>query len=191
MKIPVERHAVQQPADESIKLIPLTRGLNATVDTNIYDWLMQWNWFAHWNPNTKSHYAARTVTAGGKTTRILMHREIMGVTPGEQVDHIATGQTLDNRKSNLRIASVAQNCANRRKRTDNTSGYKGVTFYPRNGKWMAQLCTRVDGRRSNRFLGYFDTPEAAAAAYDVEAVRVHGKFAHLNLPSSENQPNIP
>jgi hypothetical protein len=184
MKITVERHAVQQPEDKSVKLIPLTKGLNATVDASDYEWLMQWNWLAHWNPNAKAHYAVRMTSAEGKTRRIAMHREIMGVTPEEQVDHIETGNTLDNRRANLRIASVKQNAANRRKRVDNTSGYKGVTFYPRNGKWMAQLCTRIDGRRSNRFLGYFDTPEAAAAAYDGEAVRVHGKFAHLNLPST-------
>ncbi len=182
MKTKVERHAVQQPADESIKLIPLTQGLNAIVDSWNYDWLMQWDWIAHWNPNPKSFYAVRKERVDGKLKRIAMHREIMKVSDALQVDHIRTGDTLDNRESNLRVATVSQNAANRRKRADNTSGYKGVTFYPRNGKWMSQLCTRTDGRRSNRFLGYFDTPEEAARAYDTESIRVHGEFAHLNFP---------
>jgi len=144
---------------------------------------MQWNWFAQWNPHTKSYYAASSITAGGKQKRFLMHREIMHVSDELQVDHVAIGDTLNNRESNLRIATVSQNCANRRKRSDNTSGYKGVTFYQRNGMWMAQLCTRMNGCRRNRFLGYFDTPEEAAVAYDIESIRIHGAFAHLNFPS--------
>ena len=84
MKIPVERHAVQQPADESVKLIPLTKGLNAIVDAHNYDWLMQWNWIRPvGRPNSESvlRYSQSSYEDGKSNTHSLMHREIMGITP--------------------------------------------------------------------------------------------------------------
>jgi hypothetical protein len=88
-KFRVEREPVVQPLDESIKLIPLTKGQFALVDAADYDWLMQWPWNAYWHPRTKSYYARR---AHGP----LMHRFILGLTdPKIKGDH-RDGNTLNN-----------------------------------------------------------------------------------------------
>jgi hypothetical protein len=69
----VHRHEVVQPQDPSYRLIPLTYGQNTIVDTENYDWLMQWEWEALWDPKTKSYYAVRYQ----RDKIIWMHREIM------------------------------------------------------------------------------------------------------------------
>lgn len=104
-----------------------------------------------------------------------MHSFIMD---GVGVDHI-NGDGLDNRRSNLRFANQSQNMANQRLRSDNTSGYKGVTG-PRGkaGVWMAQIYHR--GRNKN--LGYYATAEAAARVYDAAARETFGEFARPNFP---------
>ena len=86
----VKRHAVVQPLDQSIKLIPLTQGRNAVVDAVDYEWLMQWNWCAAWCPITRSFYATRRDYTVNRRLGITvpMHRVIMGMPTGVQVDHI-------------------------------------------------------------------------------------------------------
>lgn len=93
-----------------------------------------------------------------------------------RVDH-RNGDGLDNRRANLRPATHAENMANRGAPQNNTSGFKGVTAY-RTGRWRASIT--VAGRHQH--LGYFDTPELAAAAYDSAALAAFGEYARLNLP---------
>jgi len=106
-----------------------------------------------------------------------IHRIIMGLLKGDirVVDHI-NHSTTDNRKSNLRIATNAQNSANSRLSANNTTGYKGVTI--RRGRYAAQIC--VMGKR--KIVGRFDCPKQAALAYDAAAVNAFGEFAYLNFP---------
>lgn len=100
---------------------------------------------------------------------------VYGEWPTDQIDHI-NGDRKDNRISNLRLATNAQNAANSRRRAHNTSGFKGAFFHKRRNRWMAQI--GVNGRQFH--LGYFDTPEAAHAAY-CEAAREHyGEFARAS-----------
>src|SRR6266481_2348808 len=106
-KYRVRRHEVIQPQDQSIKLIPLTKGQSAIVDAADYEWLMQWNWTAQWSKNIGSFYAYRI---SGKTL-IYMHRLITACEQGMDVDHI-NHHTLDNRRSNLRKGSHSYNLAN-------------------------------------------------------------------------------
>jgi len=87
------------------------------------------------------------------------------------VDHI-DGNKQNNCLSNLRWATHAENSWNRKKRKDNTSGYTGVSFHKRDGKWQAYI--RVDGKRKH--LGSFDTPEEAAAVYREAARELYGEF---------------
>jgi hypothetical protein len=100
-----------------------------------------------------------------------MHRLLLSSKKGEQVDH-RNHDTLDNRRSNLRTATASQNSTNRRRRSDNTSGTRGVRFYAPNGKWLARI--GVNGKRKH--LGYFPTQEAAYAAYVDAAIEEHGEF---------------
>lgn len=89
------------------------------------------------------------------------------------VDH-ANRDRLDNRRANLREATRSQNGANCSISSINTSGFKGVSRY--GSKWGAKITVR--GARL--WLGLYDTPEAAAAAYDRAAVAAHGQFAAPN-----------
>jgi hypothetical protein len=91
-----------------------------------------------------------------------MHREILGLALDDprRVDH-RNHDTLDNRRSNLRIATPTQNAANRRKPEGSTSAYKGVGWSSKQGKWAARI--KIDGRLMH--LGYFTSESVAARAY--------------------------
>ena len=123
------------------KIITLTRGFKAMVDDEDYEWLNQWKWSA-----TQNGYAYRR-----GPMNIYMHNAIMKNTSGTEVDHVH-GIAFDNRKSELRICTHAENCANGKIRNTNTSGYKGVSWHKQTGKWRAYIV------KSNKqtSLGLFD-----------------------------------
>jgi hypothetical protein len=109
---------------------------------------------------------------------ISMHRVIMNNPKGLVVDHI-NGNTLDNRKENLRICSFVQNIYNQKKHKGKRhSKYKGVTFRKelKSKPWEAFIYAN---RKSKR-LGYFATEIEAAKAYNEIALKTYGKFAKLN-----------
>jgi len=95
------------------------------------------------------------------------------------VDHI-NGNTLDNRKQNLRICEQRFNAMNRgtRKPEGKTSRFKGVHLDKKSGLWVAAI--RKDGHRTS--LGYFDREIDAALAYNQAAPEYFGEFAQLNDP---------
>ncbi len=108
-----------------------------------------------------------------------LHRLIMGIVPGDprHVDHI-NGNTLDNRRSNLRFATRNQNLRNQRTRTNDskTSRFKGVWINKDSGKYRASIT--VNG--SCIKLGTYETQELAATAYNTAAINHFGAFAVLN-----------
>ena len=104
---------------------------------------------------------------------------VHGREPKDHIDHI-NGDRADNRIVNLREADASENNYNSGRRAHNKSGYKGVIWYRTRSTWRAEI--RANGQRRN--LGYFDTPEKAALAYDAAARQMHGEFAHLNFPDS-------
>lgn len=97
-----------------------------------------------------------------------------GVWPENQIDHI-NGRRDDNRLCNLRLATRSENNRNAKRRSDNTSGVKGVSFDKARDRWRAQI--RVSGR--NRHMGYHKTPEEAYAAYCKAAAEHYGEFANF------------
>lgn len=99
----------------------------------------------------------------------------------EYIDHI-NGNKSDNRISNLRECTKAQNGQNKPKLSNNTSGYKGVFINPKSGKYIAKI--RIDGDLC--YIGTFDTPELAAKAYDKAALENFGEFANLNFEDETN-----
>jgi hypothetical protein len=151
--------------------IPLTQGFAALVDDEDYAWLSQWAWFYD------DGYAERTINHS-KTLKekVRMHRLIAGATPAQLVDH-RNRRGLDNRRSNLRVCTSAQNARNVSKRAGVSSPFIGVSWVKRDQVWSATI--RVG---SNRFLGYFDREEHAALAHDQAARELHGEFATLNFP---------
>jgi hypothetical protein len=167
-----------QPSNPSYREIPLTQGQVTKVDATRYKWLNQWKWYAKWREHTQSFYAARNSAPDekGKRFTIFMSREVLGLSRDDprQADHW-NHDTLDNRRENLRPASQSQNQWNAKKRKDNLSGYKGVTFDRTRNKWKA----RIQVNKKEITIGYFDTPEAAYIAFCDAAKRNCGDFAHL------------
>jgi hypothetical protein len=153
-----------------MKLIPLTKGLFAAVDDSDYDHLQEYKWFATKGRN--KFYAGRCVWRNRRSITILMHREILRPKPNEQIDH-ADGNPLNNQKSNLRVATPAQNNANRGKTRSNTSGYKGVFWDKTRDRWYAQ----INVSRKHLFLGRYKSLDLAAAAYQDAALLHYGDFA--------------
>lgn len=121
----------------------------AIVDDSDYDLVKDYSWHIHVSSNRE--YARAWIDG----RREYMHRLIC---PAVLVDHI-NNNGLDNRRSNLRPASKSLNSLNSKTRSDNTSGYKGVSFS--HGKYVAEISK--DGKR--HYLGRFSTPEDAHAAY--------------------------
>lgn len=159
-----------------MKEILLTKGKVALVDDEDYERLSRYRWQAL--RHRKTWYACRTAHSEGERWTSLMHREILGITNRhEEVDH-KDGNGLDNRRENLRVASLSQNRFNAGKYSTNKSGYKGVSFHTATGRWVASI------RANNKqfFLGRFDDPVDAARAYDRKALELHQEFARLNFP---------
>ncbi len=123
----------------------------------------------NWHSCRQEHttYAARTVCG----RKLLMHRVLMGDPSCLEVDH-RDCDGLNNRRTNLRMATSSQNGMNRRIQSNNTSGLKGVSWSRRYGKWQAQ----VKIRRKAIHLGYFKSPEDAHAAYCEASADLHGDF---------------
>jgi len=111
--------------------------------------------------------------------RWLAHRlawlYVHGVWPNSDIDHV-NGNPGDNRIVNLRLATVSQNLANARRRKDNSSGYKGVTFHRQSGKWRAVVC--VGGKSIS--LGLHATAKEASDAYAKGAVAQFGEYARVS-----------
>lgn len=147
--------------------------LVALVDDGDYERVARYRWRAHCHHG--NWYAVRSL---GRLT-IRMHRFILELNnPKVQVDH-KNGDGLDNTRENIRIATVAQNQYNQKRRKDNPSGYKGVNRQQRSDKWRARI--KVSGRMVQ--LGVFVTPEEAARAYDQRASELWGDYARLNFPN--------
>jgi hypothetical protein len=91
------------------------------------------------------------------------------------IDH-KNGNKSDNSWLNLRECTYSENLRNTGKKSHNTSGYKGVIWHKRCGKWHS----RVGFNRKKHHIGYFNTPEEAARAYDKKAIELHGEFALTN-----------
>ena len=168
--------------DSIMKRIKLTQGKFALVDDADFEWLSQWKWVSHKHRST--FYAMRHNENWSKTEFIGMHREILGLKRGDGKlgDH-RNRNGLDNRRSNLRICTGAENLQNRGKTKNNTSGYKGVSWHKQNKYWVAQL--HKNGKHIH--AGCYKDKITAARAYDIAAIQYFGEFAYLNFPIERSQ----
>lgn len=158
--------------------IPVTRGWVTLVDDEDFDALSRHKWYAM----KTGHVCRRDYSVPGRPI-ILMHRVIMGVTdPDVEVDH-KFGSPLNNQRYNLRICTHRLNTRNGSMRKNNTSGFKGVVFNKRRGKWMA----RIKLNYITIHLGYFTDPNLAALAYNEASLKYHGEFGKLNIIPSTSE----
>jgi len=138
------------------------------IDTAAYDLVKNYRW--HCEKHRHIKYAASSV----KKQQLAVHRLIV---PGcERVDH-KDHDGLNNRKDNLRPATVGQNAKNRMKHRERFSKFKGVA----KSSWRAKkfkASIRIDSKLTH--LGYFDSELEAAAKYNEAAKAGFGEFAHLN-----------
>lgn len=152
------------PPDDRSCYIPLSQGKFALVDKADFEWLKQWNWSAARTGLT--FYATRSQLEGRK---IAMHRFILDAPDGMEVDHIDS-DGLDNRRDNLRLVTRTENLRSRRRFKNNKTGFKGIVFNSRNGRWKATIN-----------LGTYDSPEEAARAYDLAIRKLFGPLAKTNF----------
>jgi hypothetical protein len=159
-----------------MKRIQLKNGLEAIVDDEDYNELIKYNWYG--NKSRDIIYVKRkTRKLDNRNEKIIsMHRQLMGFPEGRHIDHI-NNNGLDNRRCNLRICNNSQNMWNRKRRLHNNNNeFKGVSWFKRLRKWRASISLTI---------GYFDSKEEAAKAYDEAAKRLFGEFANLNYSEKE------
>ena len=143
------------------------------VDNMDFEILSKWRWRAVDSRGIR--YAART----GKKKNIFMHRFLMKTKGVMHTDHI-NGNSLDNRRKNLRVCSASQNQANSLSKTG-TSKYKGVSFYKKLKRWVAEIKLNY----KTIYIGSFKDEDDAAAAYNKKAKELFGHFARLNIIGEE------
>jgi hypothetical protein len=143
------------------------------LDTEDYEKIKNFHCNILKNPSNNKFYV--TVYYNNKAKKL--SRIIMNINnPKIQVDH-KFGDTLDNRKENLRICDNSQNQANKLTNKNNVSGYKGVSWYEQLKKWVVHI-----GYNNKQIhLGYFKNKIDAAKAYNEAALKYHGEFAKLNI----------
>lgn len=156
-----------------MKKIPLTgkRGVGsfAIVDDS-FAYLAKHRWYL-----TAFGYVARSVGGRKNHKNQYLHRIVNNTPAGLFTDHV-NGNKLDNRQTNLRTADKSLNAINTSLRSDNTSGYKGVSRDKARDAWAVELT--YQGRKIH--LGRFKDVTTAAKAYNHKARELFGEFAFLN-----------
>lgn len=162
--------------------IELTKGYAATIDDDLLPLLSQWKWTTFIGGGGRPYAGRRECCADGRRRLVLMHRVINDTPDGLHTDHV-DGDSLNNRRANLRTATPRQNQMNKQPNRGGTSQLKGAWFDPgpRNTKpWRSAI--RVNGRL--HYLGRFTTQEQAAAAYAAAAAEHFGAFARTQNGAS-------
>lgn len=178
----VARNHLPMPPVNRLREIQLQGNHIAIVSADDHAELRKYNWYAkpsHTGVDYDSGwYAACMVTKGGRRTVLYMHRLITNAPPHLHVDHV-DGNGLHNWRENLRLCEPYYNTATVRRLS--SSGYRGVEKV--GNRWRA----RIKGKHG-RHIGYFDTAEQAARAYDRAALELWGDFAILNFPDEHPLP---
>lgn len=146
--------------------LKLTQNKIALIDDEDFERVSQLSWQAHYQ---KGKWY---VVSGSPYQMIYLHRFIMRPDSKIDIDH-KDDDGLNNQRSNLRFATRSQNMANSGPR--NGKKFKGI--HKNSGRFRAQIT--VNYKRIH--LGYFDTEEQAAKAYDEGARRYFGEYANTNF----------
>jgi len=168
-----------------MKTVPLhaakAAGRVALVDDEDYELVAPHRWRVAEQERKGSRpsgpYAVTVIRQGGRQVQVSMHKMITGWPLTDHVNH----NGLDNRRSNLRPATMVQNGQNSLPNVRRgSSRHKGVHWHSRSRLWIARI--RHQGKQ--RHLGCFASENEAAAAYDAAAQELFGEYALLNFPAS-------
>ena len=165
----------------------LLDGKTVLIDAESYTLVRAHKW--HYNKSEAKraglYYMWTHIRIGNKDHKNSLHRMILGIPVGAKVhvDHI-NGNSLDNRKSNLRITDSKHNQWNRKIGKSNKSGYKGVGWHKASGKWRV----RLTAHKTEIYGGLFTDIMDAARAYDKLASMHYGEYARLNFPKEALHP---
>lgn len=142
--------------------------IDILIDKELYYDIIQYKWHVN-------NYGYVIANINKKDIRL--HRYIMNYSEDDFIDHI-NGDKLDNRKSNLRIATPQQNSRNTSSRKNSTSQYLGVYFDKSRNKFLARISINNTAINLGRFVNEID----AAKARDKASKKHFGDFARLNFP---------
>lgn len=152
--------------------IPLSRGIYCRVDLADFLEFGQLRWNAGQNLNGYTYAVRRH-----EGRKQLLHRLIAAPGKGKIVDH-KNGDTLDNRRANLRVCTRSQNCMN--KKVSSAAGLpRGVAFRP-DGSMSNPWQVRITAARNRIFLGCFPSVEAALRARRAAEKKYFGEFSYAN-----------
>ncbi len=167
-----------------MKQISLTQGKFAIVDDEDFIFLDRFNWCLCGKGQYEKElfYAVFSKKTEGKQIHIYMHEFVVGnknidlTKSNMNVIHI-NGNTLDNRKENLRLVPFHTVMHMRRKLTPTRSKYKGIYFHKQSGMWTAGI------QKDKKFysLSYFKSEHDAARAYNAKARELYGDLAYQNM----------
>ncbi len=158
-----------------IRQLYLPKNQVCLISEEDYEWASKFTWYLNKSADGKIY-----VCRYEDNKRIYIHREITDCPKGLVVDH-ANGNTLDNRRQNLRVCSQRNNMRN--KQVASLTGFKGVTLQ-RGGQGRVYYKARIteNGDCEEMHLGNYATAILAAEAYDRAALLFFGPFAWLNFP---------
>ena len=159
------------------ELTHLKDALDYNADTGVFTWKIKRRGSRGIGSVAGSPHGSGYVSISYQRKPYLAHRLAVAFATGEwpdgQVDH-ANGVRADNRISNLRVTdSITLHRANSSGNARNQTGFKGVGVHKATGRYQA----RIGFEGKSLFLGLFDTPQEAAAAYAGAAVALFGSFA--------------
>lgn len=137
-------------------------GIEFYFDLEDYEKIKEHCWYKNNNDYIVAHIDGKTA---------LLHRFVMEPKEHELVDHVY-GRKFDNRKSELRFATKAQNCQNSKTRSDNTSGRTGVRMDEQSGKWMYS----IHFNNNREVVRGFETFEEASKARELAEDKYHKEF---------------
>lgn len=138
--------------------IPLTRGRVALVDRADYDALARHKWNTVGPRDPRRQYVGRNASRRAPPPRgIYMHRVVSGAGPGDVVDHL-NGNTMDNRRSNLRVGTHADNARNKAAWRE---GRVVGCYQTKSGRWRVH----VGANHHTLYVGRYETQEDAHAAF--------------------------
>lgn len=143
----------------------LNTGELVTVDECDKDFVQTRHWVRVKTRHGKMYVRTVSSPSQGNRVSVLLHRAITQAPFGLQVDH-RNGDTLDNRRKNLRVVTAMVNQQGFRTKQPNTrSRYRGVSWLPHNKKWQAKITLE----KKQIYLGIFRSEQEAAECYDTAA----------------------